>query len=99
LPAGCPSSFAAAQATATACTSLPAGATCAYPEGTCQCVSGYSTLVCTAPAAAGCPPSRPLAGTPCSTAPGACTAWGTGAPDGQSMTCTCGAWRPVLGYD
>jgi hypothetical protein len=99
LPAGCPSSFAAAQATVTACTSLPAGASCTYPEGACACVSGYATLVCTPPAAAGCPASRPLAGTACSNAPGACTAWGTGAPDGQSMTCKCGVWRPVLGYD
>ncbi len=99
LAAGCPASFAEAQATALACAPLPAGLVCPYPEGECACGTGYATLVCAALAPPGCPAARPLAGTPCSTAPGACTTWGHGGCDGQSMTCDCGFWRPVVCVD
>ena len=101
LSFSCPPSFDEAQATSSqlACASLPTNLTCTYPEGRCDCEQGLSVLTCTAPAPAGCPATRPRAGTPCSTAVGSCSAWGTGICDGQSMTCTCGLWRPLLCYD
>ena len=101
LPAGCPSSFADAQATngEVACASLPPGLTCDYPEGRCWCVEGLTVLTCTPLAPVGCPAARPLAGTPCSSAPGACTSWGTGSCDGRSMTCACGVWQTVYCSD
>lgn len=85
LPSGCPASFAGAAGG-------PCGSTlsCRYPEGSCSCSA--AGLTCTAPAAAGCPATRPRVGSPCS-AP--CTTWGSGFCDGYSMKCVCGTWQPI----
>src|SRR5450631_221635 len=92
LSSGCPASFAEATSSGqSACASAPYGQmTCRYPEGNCRCTVGG--LTCTAPAAAGCPATRPQVGTACS-AP--CTTWGSGVCDGQSMKCLCGTWQPI----
>jgi hypothetical protein len=94
----CPSSFAEAQAPTSqpACASYTARSICHYPEGSCTCGGGL--VLCTPPAA-GCPATRPRAGTPCSTGPGGCAFWGTGSCDGASMTCACGVWQLIYCVD
>jgi hypothetical protein len=89
----CPPTLAAASYSATVCTS---SAICRYPEGQCVCAQDGASLQCNGPAA-GCPATRPRAGMPCDAS--ACRTWGTGICDGQSMTCRCGIWQPVLCYD
>jgi hypothetical protein len=91
LPSACPPTFAGLASGQTACAPAPERVTCRYPEGTCYCAPN-GDVSCTAPAAAGCPATRPRAGTACS-AP--CTTWGSGTCDGQSMKCVCGVWQPV----
>jgi hypothetical protein len=101
-PATCPTSFAAAQAAGAQfdCASLSGDGVCLYPEGICACSGlvsqpGFTCRVATS----NCPATRPPSGSPCSTAPGACTTWGIGSCDNQSMVCECGVWRPVFCYD
>ena len=85
LASACPASFAGASGAA-----CDHDLACRYPAGECACsVAGIS---CTAPAAAGCPATRPRAGSACS-AP--CTTWGSGVCDGMSMACVCGTWQPI----
>ncbi len=93
VPSSCPSSFVEAKAPTSqpACASYSGRLVCFYPEGSCVCGGGL--ISCTVPLA-GCPATRPRAGTPCSTGPGGCATWGTGSCDGASLTCGCGVWQP-----
>jgi hypothetical protein len=95
LPAECPLSYAELSGGLTGCASPSERIECRYPEGTCYCAPN-GDVSCTPPAPAGCPTTRPRAGTACS-AP--CTTWGTGICDGQSMKCVCGTWQPVVCTD
>ncbi|HEX3905279.1 MAG TPA: hypothetical protein VH853_20805 [Polyangia bacterium] len=92
MPSGCPASFAEAMSGGqSTCALAPDGElTCRYPEGACGCTAAGFT--CSAPASAGCPATRPHAGTACA-AP--CMTWGSGICDGQSMKCLCGTWQPI----
>jgi hypothetical protein len=93
LPSACPSSFIAASSGGqNGCPSASTNLICPYPEGTCSCAPG-GTFSCPPTAPVGCPAARPRVGTPCS---GACTSWGSGLCDGESLICACGVWQLVV---
>jgi hypothetical protein len=92
LTTACPATFATAANSGDVCTAI---VNCQYPEGLCVCDQVGGALECTA-SAAGCPATRPLAGTSCNA--DLCGSWGAGTCDGQSMICYCGLWQPFRCY-
>jgi hypothetical protein len=95
---GCPSSYSAVSI-GQGCTS---SAECAYPQGRCACTpqqggpveieDAGSTWGCTAPSA-GCPLTRPQAGSSCNTDGEYCDYGTCTLPGGTGMTCTQRVWN------